>query len=67
MSKQTKQFLKRIERRGWSWEYRRSGHLKLHGPNGEMVFCASTPSDHRAWRNVETNMRRAREQAHRSR
>lgn len=58
-SKETRQFLKRIEKRGWTWEERRSGHLRLEGPRGEFVFCSATPSDHRALKNIERNMRMA--------
>jgi hypothetical protein len=34
------------------------GHIRITLPNGAPVFCASTPSDGRALRNVRTIIRR---------
>lgn len=62
MQKQTKQFLQEVEADGWSWELRRSGHLKLTGPSGEIAFAAATPSDRRALQNIRSDMRRATRQ-----
>lgn len=58
MNKQVKQFLKDIERRGWTWEHRRGGHLRLRGPHGEIVFASNSPSDGRALENIRRDIRR---------
>lgn len=57
-SKDVKQFLRRIEQQGWSWYRRKSGHLRLDGPNGEVVFTSVTPGDRKSLRNLQQDMRR---------
>lgn len=46
------------EQRGWGVEQTRKGHLKLTHPTGAVVFAASSPSDHRAIKNMEARLRR---------
>ena len=58
MPKDLRQFLRSIEDEGWNWHFRRSGHLRLDGPNGEVVFTGGTPTDKRAVKNLRSDMRR---------
>lgn len=37
----------------------RSGHIKFTRPGCQPIFTSSTPSDHRAWLNAKSNMKRA--------
>ena len=55
---QLKEVLSRAERDGWVIQLRRGGHYKLTHPCGAMVFTGSTPSDRRATKNLEGNIRR---------
>lgn len=48
-----------IEREGWTAEKTESNHIRWKHPKGALVFSASTPSDHRAWRNTIGELRRA--------
>ena len=49
-----------IERFGWSTELTRGGHIRCIHPNAPYpVFCASTPSYHRAWKNLQAHLKRA--------
>jgi hypothetical protein len=43
---------------GWIVAVRRGGHLKLTHPCGALVFTGSTPSDHRARKNLLGQLRR---------
>lgn len=38
---------------------KRRGHLRLEGPNGQLVFSGGTPGDHRAYLNLRAQLRRA--------
>lgn len=58
MHKDLRQFLRSIEKDGWGWHIRRNGHLRLDGPNGEVVFTGGTPTDNRAIKNLRSDMRR---------
>lgn len=58
LPKDLKTFLKTIEGEGWSWYLRRSGHIRLDGPNGEVVFTGGTPADKRTIKNIRQDMRR---------
>lgn len=43
---------------GWTMEKRKSGHLKLTSPKGDIIFTASTPSDWRATKNLASQLRK---------
>lgn len=44
---------------GWSVTLRRrSGHYRIAAPDGRVYFASSTPSDHRAVRNLRAALRR---------
>jgi hypothetical protein len=45
--------------RGWSVSYTGTGHLRLLHPNGAVVVAGGTPSDWRAHRNFQADLRRA--------
>ena len=58
MNKDFKQFLKFAEKDGWTWRRRKSGHIRLDGPNGEVVFTGGTPTkDRRQLENLQQDMR----------
>jgi hypothetical protein len=49
-----------IERLGWATIQTRGGHLRCSHPHAAYpVFAASTPSDHRSWKNFRANLKRA--------
>lgn len=49
-----------IVRLGWTAERTRGGHLRCSHPLAAYpVFAASTPSDHRAWKNLRSHLKRA--------
>lgn len=50
--------LKALQQQGWTVELRRSGHYRCCGPDGQLYFCASTPSDVRSLRNARAALRR---------
>ena len=45
--------------RGWRAELTNGGHWRLRGPNQALLFTGSTPSDHRAIKNLRSDIRRA--------
>jgi hypothetical protein len=45
--------------RGWVTELTHGGHWKLLGPDRQMLFTSSTPSDWRGLRNIRQDIRRA--------
>ena len=47
-----------LKRTGWSVTKTRRGHYKCTSPRGFNLFMGSTPSDHRAARNVAARIRR---------
>lgn len=44
---------------GWTASHTRGGHLKFSRPGSKPVFCSSTCSDHRAFKNARADLRRA--------
>jgi predicted RNA binding protein YcfA (HicA-like mRNA interferase family) len=59
MKHDLKQLLRQASACGWQVTRTRGGHWRLLRPNGGIVVLSSTPSDHRALRNVRAQMRRA--------
>jgi predicted RNA binding protein YcfA (HicA-like mRNA interferase family) len=60
MSDSIAKFCREIQRLGWSAERTRGGHLRCSHPHAAYpVFAASTPSDHRAWKNLQAHLKRA--------
>jgi len=55
-----KRLLKNLTRKGYSVRRTNGGHYAVTHPNlkGVQVFCASTPSDHRAYKNLRATVRR---------
>ena len=58
MNSNARKFVRSLKRKGWSWEYHGSGHIRLTSPDGKTVTMASTPSDRRALKNVMADVRR---------
>jgi predicted RNA binding protein YcfA (HicA-like mRNA interferase family) len=50
--------VRQAESEGWLVERTNGGHLRLTHPNGAVVFCAWSPSDSRAVKNVRALLRR---------
>lgn len=42
---------------GWWVERSNNNHYKVYPPNGNIVFISSTPSDYRAIKNIERDLR----------
>jgi hypothetical protein len=54
--------MREFRKEGWSAEVTGGGHLKLSHPNTrERIYTASTPSDHRAQRKLQAQLRKALE------
>lgn len=43
---------------GWRMKRRKSGHIKLIGPDGQVYFTGSTTSDNRAVKALRADLRR---------
>ena len=44
-----------IARLGWRTEHTRGGHLRCSHPRAAYhIYAASTPSDYRAWKNLQS-------------
>ncbi len=57
--KDLKGIVQAAEEQGWRVEQRSGGHLFFYAPDGKnIVTSGSTPSDHRALRNLVTQLRR---------
>jgi len=46
-------------KQGWTIYFTRSNHFKWCAPDGQFIFTAKSPSDHRAIRNQTAFLRRA--------
>lgn len=55
---QTKRLIEAAEQQGWTVTATSGGHIKFLSSDGNIVFAAATPSDHRAWRNTRARLRR---------
>jgi hypothetical protein len=53
-----RQVILNAKRRGWVVTPTRGGHVKLTYPSGAIMFTCSTPSDWRAGRNLDRQLRR---------
>lgn len=58
LPKDLKVLARRAEEQGWDLRQTGGGHLKWIAPSGAFVFTASTPSDHRAYKNILSSLRR---------
>lgn len=43
---------------GWTWSITNGGHVRWTHASGAIVFAAYSPSDHRAVRNLKSQLRR---------
>lgn len=55
-NKEVKRLVKRLQAKGFQVT-KRSAHICVKTPQGP-VFCSSTPSDHRAIKNIVTMLKR---------
>jgi hypothetical protein len=58
MRKDLRQLLGQYAKHGFRVSRTNGGHLRFEGPNGELVFGASTPSDHRSLKNLKAQLDR---------
>lgn len=58
-ARELRQLLSRLRANGWHIAISRRGHYQCYGPDGQLVFCPSTPSDHRSLANMRGKLRRA--------
>jgi predicted RNA binding protein YcfA (HicA-like mRNA interferase family) len=47
------------QEQGWVVTLTGGDHLRFQGPDGQLVFTAQTPSDHRSIKNAVSFLRRA--------
>jgi predicted RNA binding protein YcfA (HicA-like mRNA interferase family) len=60
MTDSIKKTRRAIEQLGWRTERTQGGHLRcMHPRAAHPVFAACTPSDYRAWKNLQAHLRRA--------
>jgi predicted RNA binding protein YcfA (HicA-like mRNA interferase family) len=57
--RELKKIQKRAEAQGWTVHRTRGSHVVWIAPDRQKVYCSSTPSDHRGWKNHVARMRRA--------
>jgi predicted RNA binding protein YcfA (HicA-like mRNA interferase family) len=57
MNKQVQQLIKQAEQQGWSVTKTNNSHYCWKAPNGKMFYSAGTPSDNRAIKNIESDLR----------
>jgi len=57
MTKEIKLLFQLAVDQGWRVEQRSTGHYKLIAPNNNVVFVSKTPSDYRALKNIERDLR----------
>lgn len=55
--KEVKYLVSLAENQGWRVSMTHKNHYKLIAPNGKVVFVSSTPSDNRAIKNIERDLR----------
>lgn len=55
--KDLKQFIRDVERAGGRYEEGKK-HGVIYTPDGRKYFCSKTPSDHRAIRNIRSDLKR---------
>ncbi len=58
VSKDVKPLIRQALSEGWRVERTNGGHIKWIHPSGGFLFSSSTPSDRRAIRNLERDLRR---------
>ena len=61
MATSTKEVLALIKQavdQGWKVDQTNKGHYKWRSPRGGFFFSASTPSDHRAIKNIKQDLKR---------
>jgi hypothetical protein len=58
MRKDLRQLVRQYAKHGFRVNRTKGGHLRFEGPNGELVFGASTPSDCRSLKNLKAQLDR---------
>ena len=58
MHKDLRQLVRQYAEHGFRVNRTKGGHLRFDGPNGELVFGASTPSDYRSLKNLKAQLDR---------
>jgi hypothetical protein len=58
-SRQIQNLLKQVQTMGCTVTLRKAGHYKITTPDGNVVFCAQTPSDWRGIKQTRALLRRA--------
>lgn len=56
-NKDLAQLIKEVEKAGWVVILNKNCHLKWVSPTGRFFFTASTPSDHRAIKNIKRDLK----------
>lgn len=57
--KELRALIERVERVGWSVSVTSGNRFKILPPEGNVIFASATASEHRALRNIESQLRRA--------
>jgi predicted RNA binding protein YcfA (HicA-like mRNA interferase family) len=57
--KELKVLEKQALNQGWRVLHSKGGHIKWVAPNGKIVFTSATPSDNRAIKNIQSNLKSA--------
>lgn len=59
LTQQVRRLTKELEGEGWEVSLTKSGHYRLRSPyTNRLVFCASTPGDWRAFKNIIRDLKR---------
>ena len=57
MKKELGILIKQATAQGWTVTMSNGGHYKWVAPNGKIFFSAQTPSDHRALKNIQRDLK----------
>jgi hypothetical protein len=58
VNKDYRQLVRTYQRQGWTVTPTKGGHLCWRGPQGQLVFSGSTPSERRARWHLEAHLKR---------
>lgn len=59
MTKELRKIIALAIKKGYTVEVRKNNHYKFTAPTGKFFFTSATPSDHRATKNILSDMKRA--------
>lgn len=59
VDREVRKIAKLAEKAGWTVSFTKGHHIKFTSPEGKPIFASGTPGDHRATKNLKSDLRRA--------